>query len=217
MWTYSGVRPLFDDGASAAQEATRDYVLKVDGDSATRCSDQRVRRQADHVAAAGGIGAGEDRRVLIGKKGAAWTKTGTPARWRFRTPEAFEAEVRRLGHGLCRAAARDAAADDAALRHAGAGAAGRARLALKSLASTSGLGPLCGRGGLPGCQMNGRGRRRMCCGGGPKLGLRVERRTRRGAGGVSGGQGRLNFSLLPLREKVPEGWMRGLFLAPGMR
>jgi len=31
VWTYSGVRPLFDDGASAAQEATRDYVLKVDG------------------------------------------------------------------------------------------------------------------------------------------------------------------------------------------
>ena len=31
VWTYSGVRPLFDDGATAAQEATRDYVLRVDG------------------------------------------------------------------------------------------------------------------------------------------------------------------------------------------
>jgi glycerol-3-phosphate dehydrogenase len=31
VWTYSGVRPLFDDGASKAQEATRDYVLKSDG------------------------------------------------------------------------------------------------------------------------------------------------------------------------------------------
>lgn len=31
VWSYSGVRPLFDDGASKAQEATRDYVLKVDG------------------------------------------------------------------------------------------------------------------------------------------------------------------------------------------
>ncbi|CDZ44285.1 glycerol-3-phosphate dehydrogenase [Neorhizobium galegae] len=30
VWTYSAVRPLFDDGASKAQEATRDYVLKVD-------------------------------------------------------------------------------------------------------------------------------------------------------------------------------------------
>ena len=30
VWTYSGVRPLYDDGASAAQEATRDYVLTLD-------------------------------------------------------------------------------------------------------------------------------------------------------------------------------------------
>ncbi|MCQ1852538.1 glycerol-3-phosphate dehydrogenase [Neorhizobium galegae] len=30
VWTYSAVRPLFDDGASKAQEATRDYVLKLD-------------------------------------------------------------------------------------------------------------------------------------------------------------------------------------------
>jgi glycerol-3-phosphate dehydrogenase len=29
-WSYSGVRPLFDDGSPAAQEATRDYVLKLD-------------------------------------------------------------------------------------------------------------------------------------------------------------------------------------------
>jgi glycerol-3-phosphate dehydrogenase len=30
VWTYSGVRPLYDDGASAAQAATRDYVLELD-------------------------------------------------------------------------------------------------------------------------------------------------------------------------------------------
>jgi glycerol-3-phosphate dehydrogenase len=30
VWSYSGVRPLYDDGASKAQEATRDYVLKLD-------------------------------------------------------------------------------------------------------------------------------------------------------------------------------------------
>lgn len=29
-WSYSGIRPLFNDGASKAQEATRDYVLKLD-------------------------------------------------------------------------------------------------------------------------------------------------------------------------------------------
>ncbi len=29
-WSYSGIRPLYDDGASSAQEATREYVLKLD-------------------------------------------------------------------------------------------------------------------------------------------------------------------------------------------
>ncbi|WP_339763789.1 glycerol-3-phosphate dehydrogenase [uncultured Sulfitobacter sp.] len=29
IWTYSGVRPLYDDGATSATAATRDYVLKV--------------------------------------------------------------------------------------------------------------------------------------------------------------------------------------------
>ncbi|MDT8343297.1 MAG: glycerol-3-phosphate dehydrogenase [Thermohalobaculum sp.] len=31
VWTYSGVRPLYDDGATSATAATRDYVLKVEG------------------------------------------------------------------------------------------------------------------------------------------------------------------------------------------
>src|SRR6185312_8583438 len=31
VWTYAGVRPLRDDGASAAQEATRDYVFELVG------------------------------------------------------------------------------------------------------------------------------------------------------------------------------------------
>jgi glycerol-3-phosphate dehydrogenase len=30
-WSYAGVRPLYDDGATRAQEATRDYVLERDG------------------------------------------------------------------------------------------------------------------------------------------------------------------------------------------
>ena len=29
VWSYSGVRPLYDDGASKAQEATRDYVVSA--------------------------------------------------------------------------------------------------------------------------------------------------------------------------------------------
>ena len=34
VWAYSGVRPLYDDHASRAQEATRDYVLDLDATAA---------------------------------------------------------------------------------------------------------------------------------------------------------------------------------------
>jgi len=34
VWTYSGVRPLYDDGASSATAATRDYVLQLDTNGA---------------------------------------------------------------------------------------------------------------------------------------------------------------------------------------
>ena len=33
-WCYSGVRPLFDDGAAKASKITRDYTLRVEGDTA---------------------------------------------------------------------------------------------------------------------------------------------------------------------------------------
>ncbi|MGO7273605.1 hypothetical protein ACCS56_37675, partial [Rhizobium ruizarguesonis] len=32
--TNNAVRPLYDDGASKAQEATRDYLLKLEGEGA---------------------------------------------------------------------------------------------------------------------------------------------------------------------------------------
>ena len=34
VWSYSGVRPLYDDGASSATAATRDYVLRLDASGA---------------------------------------------------------------------------------------------------------------------------------------------------------------------------------------
>lgn len=33
VWTYSGVRPLYNDGASDASAATRDYILSLDAES----------------------------------------------------------------------------------------------------------------------------------------------------------------------------------------
>ncbi|KQS59381.1 glycerol-3-phosphate dehydrogenase [Rhizobium sp. Leaf371] len=38
VWTYSGVRSLYDDGAASAQETTRDYVLALDQGSDTSSS-----------------------------------------------------------------------------------------------------------------------------------------------------------------------------------
>lgn len=93
-WTYSGVRPLFDDGASAAQEATRDYVLKVDGDAATGAAINvfggkltTSRRLAESVL--------EKIEGVLGKKGAAWTRSSRLPGGDFE-PLAFEAELRRL-------------------------------------------------------------------------------------------------------------------------
>ena len=34
VWTYSGVRPLYNDGATSATAATRDYVLSLDQNGA---------------------------------------------------------------------------------------------------------------------------------------------------------------------------------------
>lgn len=71
IWSYSGVRPLYDDGASKAQEATRDYVLKRAEESGAPLLNifggklttyRRLAESAlDHIGDA------------IGKKGREWT------------------------------------------------------------------------------------------------------------------------------------------------
>ena len=38
VWSYSGIRPLFDDQAENASEVTRDYVLQLDGEAAPMLS-----------------------------------------------------------------------------------------------------------------------------------------------------------------------------------
>ena len=76
VWTYSGVRPLYDDGASKAQEATRDYVLKTDGDAASGAivnvfggKITTYRRLSESVLA--------DIEAVIGRRGPAWTKSAS--------------------------------------------------------------------------------------------------------------------------------------------
>ncbi len=94
VWTYSAVRPLYDDGASSAQEATRDYVLKVEGTA----SEPKVlnvfggkittyRRLSEHVL--------EKIEAELGAKGPRWTAAAPLPGGEFAV-EGFEAELARL-------------------------------------------------------------------------------------------------------------------------
>jgi glycerol-3-phosphate dehydrogenase len=94
VWSYSAVRPLYDDGASKAQEATRDYVLNVEG---TRDEAPLLNifggklttywRLSEHALEK--IGA------AIGVKGAPWTAKSHLPGGDFAV-QGFEAEVGRL-------------------------------------------------------------------------------------------------------------------------
>jgi glycerol-3-phosphate dehydrogenase len=95
VWAYSGVRPLFDDGASAAQEATRDYVLKTEGDKATGALVNvfggkltTSRRLAESVL--------EKIEEVLGRRRERWTKDSTLPGGDF-GPLSFDVELRRLG------------------------------------------------------------------------------------------------------------------------
>jgi len=94
VWSYSGVRPLFDDGASKAQEATRDYVLKVEGGAGEAPllnvfggKLTTYRRLAEHAL--------EKIGETIGTKGPAWTAKSSLPGGDF-AATGYEAEVRKL-------------------------------------------------------------------------------------------------------------------------
>jgi glycerol-3-phosphate dehydrogenase len=94
VWTYSGVRPLFDDNASAAQEATRDYVLKLEGDKDTGAVVHVFggkltthRRLAEEVL--------ERIETVLGARGKPWTRGSKLPGGEFE-PSQFETQVERL-------------------------------------------------------------------------------------------------------------------------
>jgi glycerol-3-phosphate dehydrogenase len=93
VWTYSAVRPLFDDGASKAQEATRDYVLKLEeGQGAPLLNVfggklTTYRRLSEHAL--------EKIGEAIGAKGKPWTATSRLPGGDFPV-KGYEAEVGKL-------------------------------------------------------------------------------------------------------------------------
>ncbi|MGP2492234.1 glycerol-3-phosphate dehydrogenase [Mesorhizobium sp. PUT5] len=107
VWTYSAVRPLYDDGASRAQEATRDYVLKADGGegeapllNAFGGKITTYRRLAEAML--------DKIEAFLGRRGAPWTAEAPLPGGDF-PATGFEAEAERLaadypflGAGLAR-------------------------------------------------------------------------------------------------------------------
>ena len=94
VWTYSAVRPLFDDGASSAQEATRDYVLKLENASGEAPllnvfggKLTTYRRLAEHAL--------EKVADAIGDKGRPWTAKSSLPGGDF-AATGYEAEVKKL-------------------------------------------------------------------------------------------------------------------------
>ncbi|WP_436079850.1 glycerol-3-phosphate dehydrogenase [Pararhizobium sp. LjRoot235] len=94
VWTYSGVRPLYDDGASKAQEATRDYVLKIDANNGDAPllnvfggKLTTYRRLSEHAL--------EKIGGAIGAKGAPWTAKSVLPGGDF-PATGYEAEVAKL-------------------------------------------------------------------------------------------------------------------------
>jgi glycerol-3-phosphate dehydrogenase len=93
VWTYSAVRPLFDDGASKAQEATRDYVLKLETEQGAHLLNvfggklTTYRRLSEHAL--------EKIGEAIGAKGNPWTAESRLPGGDFPV-QGYEAEVGKL-------------------------------------------------------------------------------------------------------------------------
>jgi glycerol-3-phosphate dehydrogenase len=94
VWTYAGVRPLFNDNKSKAQEATRDYVLTTEGDATTGAlvnvfggkltTHRRLSEEAlEHI------------EKVLGKRGKPWTKGSKLPGGEF-GPLEFDIQVERL-------------------------------------------------------------------------------------------------------------------------
>ncbi len=93
VWSYAGVRPLYDDGASAAQEATRDYVIRTEEEEGASLINvfggklTTSRRLAEEVV--DGFG------KLIGRMGPRWTRKAKLPGGDF-APTAFEVQVEKM-------------------------------------------------------------------------------------------------------------------------
>jgi glycerol-3-phosphate dehydrogenase len=89
VWTYAGVRPLYDDGASEAKAATRDYVFELDTPGG-----------APLLSIYGGIARRRSRRLGdIGADGGAAARLSVPYPGACRSPRPCLRHARQQGFG----------------------------------------------------------------------------------------------------------------------
>jgi glycerol-3-phosphate dehydrogenase len=119
-WSFAGIRPLYDDGAPAAQEATRDYVLKLDHPPGVAAllsvfggKITTYRRLAE--------AAMTELETVLGRRNGAWTATASLPGGNFRVdggPEQFARLLRLypfIDPGILRRLARSYGTDAAVL------------------------------------------------------------------------------------------------------
>ena len=129
VWTYSGVRPLYDDGASKAQQATRDYTLDLDAPSGTaallsifggkittyrRLAEAAIARLEPHLPRSDRVGGGMDR-------------VGATAGWGF-PGRGFRGGVGQVSGAISVYRSGDATSADPGIWDAGGGSGGVGRL-----------------------------------------------------------------------------------------
>ena len=110
VWTYSGVRPLYDDGASEAKAATRDYVFELDtpggapllsiyGGKITtyrRLAEEALERLSPYLRSAKAR-AGLDREIAAARR-RSWTSRRS-RRWRRNCSAIIRSSSRRMPTG----------------------------------------------------------------------------------------------------------------------
>lgn len=120
VWTYSGVRPLYDDGASEAKAATRDYVFELDtpgglpllsiyGGKITtyrRLSEEALERLSPYLKAANASEGWTGRSSLPGGDMAVSAVPSLIAELRQTYPFLSEPHARRLAHAYGTRAAK---------------------------------------------------------------------------------------------------------------
>ena len=169
VWSYCGVRPLYDDGSADPSAVTRDYVLRRRRDRRRGAGALGVRRQDHHLPPARRARARRSSRrgfPACGRRGP--RAAPCPAR-RFRDGDSARSSRERLQARYAAAAATRCCTELARRHGALAVRSARAmRAAWRDLGDALRRRALRARGRLPRRARMGARPRKTCCGGAPR-------------------------------------------------